>query len=104
MPRTPATYATIDGMQPPIPLRHSVSFRRNGACNNCGRGSHTVPTWESPGAWESKMRRAYLMLALAYICGSVIPRSYFPARARVLTPPAPGSPRVHQVLRFLLDF
>src|SRR3954470_12302074 len=65
IPTAPKTNATIDGIEPPTPLDHILSFTRNGIINRCGKGNHTVPSWARPGNCESKTRRAILMCATA---------------------------------------
>ena len=47
MPSVPSTYATMPGMAPAIPLRHSASFHTNGSIAMCCSGSQTVPSSES---------------------------------------------------------
>src|SRR5262249_45558546 len=54
-------YAIIDGIAPPIPVRHIHRETMNGVIRRCGTGSQTVPSCRGPGVCESKTRRAMLI-------------------------------------------
>src|SRR5581483_7756235 len=51
-PTHASTYDTIEGIDPPAPLRHAAIDAINGAISRCGSGSHTVPSCRSPGVRE----------------------------------------------------